>query len=239
MDAQRGPAAPRMLYVPKEDTELRRIVLQETRYLLLDLLKRPRADGKSGWSVQDLARRLTCTTQNIHHHLKILEERGLARVAAEEETNGLARQYWTTDVQHVYTDMAPEAKAALVLDKARAHHNPSESTEGYYERHFQAMAHLGAAVPRDRWPELTAFYRRESGFFEAAFRGMEPRLQEAAARWGVAETKAALHFATLAQASDEEFEAWVEGLRALRRATRVARARPGSAAVPVPGGATR
>lgn len=220
MEHSDAGTTPRLLFVPRGDTEMRRIVLQETRSLLLDLLKRPRADGRTGWTVQELARRLGFTSQNIHHHLKILEERGLARVAMEEQTNGLARQYWTTDVAHVYTDMAPEAKAALALDKALGHHARPGADEAYFQRHFEAMALLGARVPRERWAELVDFYRFESELFSREFERLQPRLQEAAGRHGVGEAKSALHFAAIASFSDAEFEAWVEGLRRLRAASR-------------------
>jgi DNA-binding transcriptional ArsR family regulator len=217
---QDGPTAPKLLYIAKDDAELRRLVLQETRALLLDALKRPRADGKPGYTIQELARKLGFTAQNIHHHLKLLEEKGLARVAAEEPTHGLHRQFWVTDVEHVYTDMAPEAKAALAMDKAQAHHAPAQAEEAYFERHFEAMAALGARVPREERAQLMEFYRRESALFGRAFQRLQPRLGQAAQRWGVGEAKSALHFAAIASFSDAEFEAWVEGLRRLRDAAK-------------------
>lgn len=211
-------AKPALLYVPREDAELRRVVLQETRSLLLDLLKRPRADGKVGWTVHELARRLECTAQNAHHHLKILERHGLARVASEEPTNGIPRHYWTTHVEHVYTDMAADEKAALALTKARGHHTQAEGDEAYFGRHFRALADLGAPIPSDLQPDVAGFYRRETALFQREFGRAEPRLRAAAAKWGVAEAKSALHFAAIAAFSEAEFDAWVEGLRLLRRA---------------------
>ena len=216
----KGATAPKLLFIPRDDAELRRVVLQETRSLLLDALKRPRADGKPGWTIQELARKLGFTAQNIHHHLKILEERGLARVAGEEQTNGLARQFWVTDVEHVYTDQAADAKAALALDKALAHHAPRDAEGAYFARHFEALAQLGAPVRPEHREDLSAFYRRESALFAREFARLQPRLGAAAERWGVAEAKSALHFAALAAFSDAEFDAWVEGLRRLRRAAR-------------------
>ncbi|HEV8360466.1 MAG TPA: helix-turn-helix domain-containing protein, partial [Candidatus Thermoplasmatota archaeon] len=174
MDSQ-SPGA-RLLFVPREDADLRRVVLQETRSLLLELLKKPRAD-KPGWAVQELARRLGCTTQNAHHHLKILEERGLARVAFTEPTHGIPRQYWTTDIAHVYTDMAADDKAALALDKARAHHVAPGADDAYFQRHFEALRHLGAPVASDLQPDVAAFYRRESALFGRELARMEPRLR--------------------------------------------------------------
>lgn len=219
--SQGSQASPRkLLYVSRDEPGLRRVVLQETRSLLLDLLKRPRADGKPGWTVHELGQRLAFTAQNIHHHLKILEAHGLARVAAEEATNGLARQYWTTDVEHVYTDLAPDAKAALAQDKAMAHHAQPGADAGYFARHFEAMALLGRPVPRAFHDALTAFYRRETDLFSAQFARLQPRLQQAAQRCGTGEAKSALHFAAIAGMGDAEFEAWVEGLRLLRRASR-------------------
>lgn len=217
---EKGAPAPKLLFIARDDAALRRVVLQETRSLLLDTLKRPRTDGKPGHTIQDLARRLSFTAQNIHHHLKILEQAGLARVAAEEQTNGLARQFWVTDVEHVYTDMAPDAKAALALDKALAHHAPRDAEEAYFARHFEALAQLGARVPRDVRPDVAAFYRRESALFGREFARLQPRLGDAAQRWGVGEAKSALHFAAINAFTDAEFDAWVEGLRLLRRATR-------------------
>jgi hypothetical protein len=215
----------RLLVVPRDEHGLRRVVLQETRALLLEQLKRPRADGKPGWTLHDLARRLGCTTQNVHHHLKVLQRAGLARVAAEEATHGLARQYWTTDVEHVYTDMAPDARAALARDKAMAHHAqpPAEALpDAYFRRHFEAMALLGQPVHAEAQGDVEAFYRAESALFARRFQDMDPALPEAARRCGVAEAKSALHFAAIAGMSEAEFEAWVRGLRALRAATRPA-----------------
>ncbi|MCA1812423.1 MAG: helix-turn-helix domain-containing protein [Halobacteriales archaeon] len=213
----------RLLVVPRDQPELRRVVLQETRALLLEQLKRPRADGKPGWTLHDLGRRLGCTTQNVHHHLKILERHGLARVAAEEATHGLARQYWTTDVEHVYTDMAPDARAALAREKARAHHvQPPEDAgqDAYFRRHFDAMALLGQAVLPERQRDVVRFYQRESELFARHFRRMDLPLQEAAERCGVGEAKSALHFAAIAAMTEHEFEEWVHGLRSLRAAAR-------------------
>jgi DNA-binding transcriptional ArsR family regulator len=223
------PPPRRLLVVSRDEPELRRVVLQETRALLLEQLKRPRADGKPGWTVHELSQRFGFTSQNIHHHLKILEAHGLARVAGEEATNGLARQFWTTDVEHVYTDMAPDAKAALARAKAMAHHAapPDAGDEaGYFRRHFDAMARLGAAVPPERQAEVVAFYRRESALFSAAFEALQAPLQQAAQEQGVAEAKSALHFAALARMPEEDFDAWVQGLRALRAAVRAADAAP-------------
>jgi helix-turn-helix protein len=207
------------LYVPREDAAMRRVVLQETRSLLLELLRRPRADGKRGWTVQELSRRLDCTAQNAHHHLQILRDHGLAHVAIEEPTNGIPRQYWSTHVAHVYTDMAADAKSALALEKARAHH-AGDDGEAYFARHFRALGEMGIAITPDLQPDVAAFYRRESALFAREFARMDPVLRGAAARWGVGETKSALHFAAIAAFSEAEFDAWVDGLRLLRKAAR-------------------
>jgi predicted transcriptional regulator len=217
---------PRLLFVPREDSELRRVVLQETRSLLLELLRKPRTDGKLGWSTQELARRLGCTTQNAHHHLKILEERGLAWVSFTEPTHGIPRQYWTTDIAHVYTDMAADAKAALAMDKARAHHAAPGADEAYFQRHFEALRLLGAPVAAPLQASAVDFYRRESALFARELARMEPRLREVAARCGVGEAKSALHFAAIAAFSEAEFEDWVQGLRGLRAAVQARRAQP-------------
>lgn len=78
-------------------SKLLNLIFQETRWRILDHLMR---EGRA--TLSDLSRELGCTRQNVHHHLKRLEDSGLAHVVDQEETNGLPRHYWSTElVDHV------------------------------------------------------------------------------------------------------------------------------------------
>lgn len=69
------------------------LVFQDTRWGILDHLMR-----RGPATLTDLADQLGCTRQNVHHHIKRLEAHGLAHVVDVEETNGLPRHYWATNL---------------------------------------------------------------------------------------------------------------------------------------------
>lgn len=106
-----------------ERTAVIDLILQETRWRILDHLMR---EGRA--TLSDLSRKIGCTRQNVHHHLQRLEASGLAYVVDEEETNGLPRYYWGTDLdEHAPDDgrMTP-MELTRVLMESREDGPPAE-----------------------------------------------------------------------------------------------------------------
>lgn len=76
-------------------------VLQETRLRILALLSGAQAQRREGFSLQELGRFLECSPQNVHHHLRILAEVGVVRVARTEATQRIPRQFWVSDIHRI------------------------------------------------------------------------------------------------------------------------------------------
>lgn len=90
-----------MLDIADLSSRVAQAVLQETRLRMLAVLSSPRAHVRGGYTISELGELLGCSSQNAHHHLKILQRVGAARVVRSEATQRIPRQFWLSDVHRV------------------------------------------------------------------------------------------------------------------------------------------
>lgn len=189
------------------DPEEIKLVADETRMRMLELL-----GGKERTS-KELAEALDISQQLAYHHVKKLVDAGLVEISRTEQTGNITVYYYRAVAESFILSLSVRSDELVdqrVLEEEPP--APDEMTEEWIQSVQQVLTLLGLSV--DDPDALREILETDAQAFRATYEALSRDLDPPDGNPRV--VAPALKLATLAEMSDEDWEAWLDALQGVR-----------------------